>query len=160
MNPLVNLAMMGAAGSGIVATLNLDGHSTTTDTDLAENKDSEAGFRFNSDGTVDRANNEAEAGFVYNQIDDATDWIIPNARAALKTYHIKAVEISESDAPVKTGTMGSWVDLATSPQWDANRDRLAGVGTSQWVVSFAISDDGGSTTLVGPVNYTMNAQIS
>ena len=99
-------------------------------------------------------------GFEYNQIDNATDWIIPNSAAGLKTYHIRATHVSESETPFKTGTMGTWLPLTSNLQWDANRDRLGGDGTSQWVVDFEISGDGGSTTLVGPSRYTMNAIIS
>lgn len=142
----------------LVAVVNIN-----SDTNLAitfdSNKDAEAGYRFNSDGTVDRADNVNETGFTYFQINSGTDWIIPNsASSGPATFHIRATHVSESDTPVKTGVMNTWLALTSDRQWDANRDRLGGNGISQWVIDIAISDDGGSTTL-DTARYTMNAEI-
>ena len=65
------------------------------------------GFRFNSDGTIDKA-----VDGVYTQIDSGTDWIIPNADGAyLNQFEIRRVLNSGS---ISTDMGSGWLDLATS----------------------------------------------
>lgn len=75
----------------------------------------DAGWRFNSDGTVDRRRNGT-----YSQYNSSTEWIIPNSPSG--TYHIRFT-LSSGDA-ADVGTIGSWIDLSTSPQfyWNGAED--------------------------------------
>lgn len=68
-----------------------------------------AGFIFNSDGTVDIV----EEGSA-TQHQSATDWIIPNS-AASSLYEIRATLDSGNTPDV--GTIGSWEALSTNREW-------------------------------------------
>jgi hypothetical protein len=102
----------------------------------------EAGVRFNIGGTIDK-----NQGTSYSQIDAVTDWIIPNAAASKKTYHLRATLNAESGGGNKTGTLNTWLELVTTREWKIERLSGQGAGTSIWDLDIEISDDGGSTTI-------------
>ena len=134
--------------------LSLDGQTQTATS--TSSGDTHSGTRFNSDGTVDELERVNGGGTSYSQIDNATDWIIPNSQASEKTYHVRATQIRITDSGFEVGALGSWININTSPEWYQVRKNAGGNGNSEWDITFDISDDGGSTTLVSG-RYDHNA---
>lgn len=103
-----------------------------------------AGLRVNSDGTVDK-----RIQTTYSQIDNATDWIIPNSASADDTYHVR-MTVDAGDA--FTSGPSSWVNVNTNPVWYL-QDSAPLTNTC----TLEISNDGGSTTLTSGT-YVFNVE--
>ena len=105
-----------------------------------------SGFRWNSDGTVDRT---ISGGSPWTQNNASTDWIIPND-AASGDYSIRFTENTSngfwqylSGGALVDGT--TWHSLSTTRTIYGNSTSGLNEGTCELQV--AISDDGGSTIL-------------
>ncbi len=96
-----------------------------------------AGMRINTDGTVD---SRRGSGPTYAQIDGATDWIIPNSAASLRTFHVR-LDIVESNMHAGSDLMNEWIELSQNREWWHIFSGLTRNGTLR------ISDDGGATDL-------------
>lgn len=110
-------------------TVNLDGESITSS--------GSAGFRVNTDGTID---SRKGAGPTYAQIDPDTDWIIPNFASGDKTYHIR-YDVIESNMDPGSDLMNVWLEINVNREWWHITSGLTRNGTLR------VSDDGGSTDL-------------
>lgn len=69
-----------------------------------------AGWKFNSDGTVDILSG------TWSQYLASTNWIIPNAAAADDTYEIYVTHTGDT-LQAGSAELNAWVDLDTSPQY-------------------------------------------
>jgi hypothetical protein len=106
-----------------------------------------AGIRVNSTGTLEKITGDSTTvgSADYNQIDAATDWIIPNSGSI--GHHVQLGQNSGSTLEVGSSGLGSWIDVATNPLWwyqDASTDK-----TGNFTMYF--SNDGGATTLTNGV---------
>jgi len=79
-------------------------------------------------------------------IDISGEWLSSVAAGNGTGYSVRATEVSSSGTFTKNGTMNSWLALSTTREWDGTKS--SGTGNYQWVIDLAISDDGGSTTLL------------
>lgn len=104
------------------------------------------GFRWNSDGTIDRTTN---GGLTWSQINASTDWIIPNSETSAESCVIRFTEFSAS-AQWQYLTGGTLVDGSTWHALTSNRTIYGNSSTgaeATCVLTVEISADGGSTTL-------------
>ena len=114
-----------------------------------------SGVRFNIDGTVDQITGDTGAGGPdYNQINSATDWVIPNSKNT--GYHIKIVKDS-GDALNGSGIdpVGSWVALSSDRYWYYERGTT---GSYSGTFTISISRDGGTTT-IDSGSYTISLNV-
>jgi hypothetical protein len=111
MSLLTILATVASGLGGVILTLS---GGSAQDTDAGAS--ATAGFRFNTDGTVDRLQ-----GSSYTQISAATDWIIPN-QAADSTY--------------------VWIDLGTNREYKLVN---SGGDLKSNTCDFEIRNDAGTT---------------
>jgi hypothetical protein len=103
-----------------------------------------AGMRIRTTGIVE---SRKGAGPTYAQIDNATDWIIPNSASALRTFHVR-LDITESNMNAGSDLMNTWIELNVDREWWHVFSGLTRNGTLR------ISDDGGSTDLdTGPYSF-------
>lgn len=94
-----------AAGGADVTTVTLSNNSVS----VFDPNDGTAGFRFNSDGTVDR-----RQFFSYVQVFADTNWIIPNGEASAD-YEIRASILSGS---ISGGdALDTWLSLGSNREW-------------------------------------------
>ena len=111
--------------------------------------DQTAGIRFNADGTVDKET----TGGGFQQIDSATDWVIPTA-SRTGSERVRAVATPPGDDWTSEAAVpGTWVDISTNPRWYLTDDEAVGLDTGN--VTFQI-DDGAGNVLTSGV-YLCNA---
>jgi len=112
------------------------------------------GVRFNTDGTVDKRIS------TYTQIDNATDWIIPNT-AASGSYEVM------TDNWVDTGGAGNgffqvaaaqgvWIALTSSREWNVQADAPDGASSSKMTFDAHIRFSGGATLSSGTYSIESN----
>lgn len=121
-----------------------------------------AAIRFNTDGTIDQYKSHGPGDTGYVQIDAVTDWIIPNASASAKTYHVRVQATPPGDdfttKPVANGT---WIALTggsgASREWGVEDfDSSLSIVTATGSFTFQLSDDAGSTVLASNT-YSLSA---
>jgi hypothetical protein len=125
--------LMGILGTPNAAVVTVSGE-TITNSDVAI---TDTGVRFNASGIVEK---RIDGG--YFQIDNSTDWVVPNGDND-GGYTVELV-VTSGDSPDAGDTFGSgtWnsVGDGQSREWYFNAN-----GSGTWTIS--ISDDGGSSTL-------------
>lgn len=105
-----------AAFSPFTAILTLSGE-TIAGTDSGSPFDSTAGIRFNTDGTVEKGEEDNGGGIVWTQMDAATDWIIPNG-AATSDFEVRYTNrVGTPDFTTSAAAEDSWVDMSTQRVW-------------------------------------------
>lgn len=110
--------IMGAVSAGVVTVSG----ETISDSQAAPGS-SQAGVRFNSDGTVDQ-----NVGGIYTQIDSLTDWIIPNSLAS-GAYEVRAT-LNSGTTPTGGESTNTWLSLSSNREWFHTRDgSTEGVGS-------------------------------
>lgn len=165
MHPLLLAAMSGSVSLAEYSINNL----TVITEDQGSGADAcESGIRFNSDGTIDRKENNninhGGPGVQYNQVSSATDWVTPNAVSAA-THYIRAVQSSftkNTFTPAVfdtlNGTMDSFITLGNgqSREWSLEGStNSAGEGNITWVIDFDIAKDAGGTDIVASGTITL-----
>lgn len=145
------LLLIGAASAGGVL-INLDGH-TSAALDVSAPKQAAAGFKINSDGTLDTWHHIS--GFA--QVDVATDWIIPNGAASAAAYEIRYTSFTgDSLTTDDFGGVNNWVALSGSP--DVRLATTEDV-TEALTCSFTLEIRIGAVTLATG-SYTITAENS
>ena len=106
-----------------------------------------AGWRFNSDGTVDRN----QGG--YSQFEAGVEWAntAPNAST---DYWIRATLDSGSNP--SSGTMNTWLQLSSNRTWEWAR---GSVGVLTGVLQIEIASDSGGSNIVATGYYSGNAEV-
>lgn len=140
---IIFLAAYAAASSGVVPQLSGEVVNSTA----AATNDCDVAFR--ADGTVDTVTTQ----FGTVQIDNATDWIIPNG-AANSTYDIRYINLTGDAFFTSSASENTWIDLGSDRQWGL---RLTGTGSDSTTVTFEIRDDHGTT--VASAEYTFNIVV-
>ena len=103
----------------------------------------------NENGTVDKET----TGGGFQQIDSATDWVIPTA-SRTGSERVRAVATPPGDDWTSEAAVpGTWVDISTNPRWYLTDDEAVGLDTGN--VTFQI-DDGAGNVLTSGV-YLCNA---
>jgi len=144
MHPLA-LAIMGS-GVGIVTVSGEDVEATASFPQNAI-----AIIRFNQNGTVDKVVNG-----VSEQVDAATDWIIPNSKAP-GNYQIRYTNHSGTPLTSAPGNEDEWVALSDG---DAAYRLVQALGGSA-AASFTIEiRRGGSGSAIASGSYSLSATVS
>ena len=94
----------------------IHGQVTLSGETLTRNDESVVGVRFNADGTVDSLLDGS-----YAQIDNATDWIIPN-NAAPGLYQVRVTSVTETDSSgngwqAAAAANDTWIALTSNRLW-------------------------------------------
>lgn len=110
------LSWLLAAFANAPAILTVSGE-TIAASDISAPFDSTVGIRFNTDGTVEKGEENNGGGVVWTQIDAATDWIIPNDRAE-STYEVRYTNrVGTPDFTTQAGAEDTWIDMSTQRTW-------------------------------------------
>jgi hypothetical protein len=132
MSLLTILATVASGLGGVILTL-----SGGSAQDIDSGASATAGFRFNTDGTVDRLQ-----GSSYTQISAATDWIIPN-QAADSTYDVRITNIGVGDPFTDLAAAEDvWIDLGTNREYKLVN---SGGDLKSNTCDFEIRNDAGTT---------------
>lgn len=133
-----------AVGGGFI--VNLAGEAISH----AHPTDSTAGIRFNLDGTIDELR-----GTSYSQIDAATDWIIPNGKAATD-FEVRFTGLTGDAFTTEAASSGTWIALSLAREWKLNN--IVDLTTDSNSVTFEIRRGSGATIDTGV--YTFSAQVT
>lgn len=156
MNPLHHMIAGGGLGKVTVS-----GGSVSDDDFSAGSSVAICGFRWNTDGTVDKLE-----GASYTQVSASTDWVQPNAKSN-RRYWIHATQVSynevqETPSIFETldGTMDTWLELTTAREWkNTLNSNSAGAGDNSWVITVSIASDSAGTNVLDSANYTMTNTV-
>jgi len=148
MLPQLMLAMMGV-GHAITVLLtartgasSLVALSTGTGTTTS-------GIRFNKDGKLYQIKGESGGALTYTLIASSTEWAVPHTLdAGPKTYHVKCVRRSVVDGGLESGTEDSYLEIDQNRDWYTQRLNIGGNGTTEYNVTFHLSEDAGSTDIL------------
>lgn len=150
---------------GALSGVTLTNASAAGDALGAGAQEATCGFRFNSDGTVDK-----EEETVYSQVNNGTDWIIPNSDAST-TYYIRATQISltanETAASIfdtlEGDVLSTWLTLggAQTREWRLKvNSNSVGSGDYTWVIDVEIATDSGGTDILDIGRFTMISSVA
>jgi hypothetical protein len=106
-----------------------------------------AGFRFTSDGTGDRLQSEGSISWGPNG-----NWYTPTTGGIGSSYEIYATLDSHTNAPGGGGTMNTWINLSTDPEWSLSTPN-AGVDKETYI-TYQIRDAGTLSVLSTRTFYT------
>jgi hypothetical protein len=127
-------------------TINLDGHSII---DIPSTAPAKAGVYINADGTVDSYTESAGL----NQIDVATDWIIPNGDAD-SSYDVRITNVvwtQGSSFDVEAAAEDVWISLAFNRGWEIH-DLVLNGPWKDVDFDIQIRKDGGAPLTTGSYN--------
>lgn len=134
-----------ATAGADVTTVNL----TNNGVSVFDPNSATAGFRFNSDGTVDRQ----QLGS-YVQVNASTDWIIPNEEASAD-YEIFATHDALSSGTVLGDVLDTWLSLGSNREWYV---ACTGNDVSDVDLVISIRFDGGP--VLTSANFSMIAECN
>lgn len=142
----MSLFFMLPAGQDL-GTLSLLGETVTATDDYANT--GYCGIRVNTDGTIDKITGDSTdvSTATFGQIDSATDWIIPNAAAALRTLHVRFNTNSGDALAAGSSAAGAWIALTSNVLFYQEVAGGSG-GAKDHNADLLLSDDAGSTTLL------------
>lgn len=115
--------------------------------DIPGNGTATAGWRFNSDGTVDRRN---EFGWTLG----LHNWYSPTTPAIGASYYLRATQITGN--PIDAGTFGTWQLMSGSLLY---QDTVTGGGANLSKLLIEISTDGTDSGIVtdsDPADYNID----
>jgi len=139
----MNVLMMLIGGAHGKAKVTLSGGAASGTTN------DPVGFRFNTDGTIDKRENGS-----YTQVSTTTDWIIPNTAAATD-YEVRVTGLTGDawdSSPVADGT---WTDLSVAREWNIQDTNSTAAGAKSTAWTFEIRKGSGATLDTG--SYTADA---
>lgn len=120
-----------------------------------------AGWRFNTDGTIDKMNSQTTATF---NLTNNQQWFQPTGTAPA-TYYIRATVASgtgptygRSSSNPTVGTIGSWEALSTERSWYSSRT-LDSSGGSYSKLTIEIASDSGGTNIVTTGTFDIEVEI-
>jgi len=111
------------------------------------------GFRFNTDGTIDKRENGS-----YSQVSAATDWIIPNVAAATD-YEVRATSVTGDAWATSPVADDTWIDLSAAREWNVQDTNPLAGGTKSTSWTFEIRKGAGATLSSGSYSATADYEV-
>jgi len=117
---------------------------------VTDPSDAAAGFRFNTDGTID---NRIGSIAVYTQVDALTDWIIPNLHATA-LYEVRYTGLTGDAFTTEAAAADTWIALSAAREW-----RIAITAVEARSNSFTFEIRLGSGAVISSATYTVAVEI-
>jgi hypothetical protein len=166
------IAMFASAGS-LTGTVTVSGDNVGTTAIGGGAQEGICGFQWRADGTVWEFTEENGGGRSYNQVDSATDWILPNVAGA-RTYYIQFVQntyVENESNPSIFGTKSwndggdaetTWHTIGNGVEREVyliTNSNSAGAGDVDFDVDVSIATDSGGTNILDTGFYSMNVLV-
>lgn len=139
--------MQALIGSGTNLIVLNGGTADRLSTDPA---DAYAGFRFNTDGTIDKIEAATLSYAAFGE------WYLESPSTGIgDSYWIRATLASGTNPT--TGTMSSWLQLNSARQWYNAQTAIGSLSTQ---LTIEIAADNGGTLIVATGTYTLNVEVT
>ena len=149
---MLPINLISAAVGGIVAVVTLSGETVVST--ATQPADATAAISIESDGTVDRITSQGGT----QQVDTATDWVIPNSEAPT-SYDVRITNVvwqSSGDGEsfdIEAASENTWIALTSDRVWQIKESSSSGTKEVDFTVEIRFIGD--QTVATG--SYTLRA---